>query len=95
MSKTTALKSSGSTVVGTPALAIVPETKPKPAVQASRVGMKLITMHQPEDVHRQLKMLAAEQGRKLEDLQAEAFNLLFAKYRKPEIAISSQARSAG
>ena len=40
----------------------------------------------PRVVRRQLKTLAAEQGRTVEDLVGEALNLLFAKYRKPEIA---------
>ena len=54
--------------------------------QPSRAGTKPITVHHPEEVRRQLKMLAAEQGRAIEDMAAEAFNLLFAKYRKAEIA---------
>ena len=37
-------------------------------------------------VRRQLKTLAAEQERKVEDMVAEALNLLFVKYRKAEIA---------
>jgi hypothetical protein len=35
---------------------------------------------------RQLKTLAAEQDRKVEDMVSEALNLLFARYRKAEIA---------
>jgi hypothetical protein len=57
-------------------------------VQPSRIGTKPITVHFPEPVRRQLKMLAAEQGRNMDDLTAEALNLLFARYRKPEIAPS-------
>jgi hypothetical protein len=37
-------------------------------------------------VRRQLKSMAGEQGRYIDDMVAEAFNLLFARYRKPEIA---------
>jgi hypothetical protein len=33
-----------------------------------------------------LKLLAAEQGRNIDDVVAEALNLVFAKYRKAEIA---------
>ena len=33
-----------------------------------------------------MKLLSAELDRTMDDLGAEAFNLLFAKYRKPEIA---------
>jgi hypothetical protein len=43
-------------------------------------------MHQPDAVRRQLKVLAAEQDRTVDDLCSEALNLLFAKYRKPKIA---------
>jgi hypothetical protein len=37
-------------------------------------------------VRRQLKALAGEEGRAVEDMVAEALNLMFARYRKPEIA---------
>jgi hypothetical protein len=57
-----------------------------PVAQASRKGTAAITVHHPEEVRRQLKTLAAAQGRLVDDVVAEAFNLLFAKYRKPEIA---------
>ena len=66
--------------------AIQPPAAPSPTGQPSRLGTKPITVHHPEEVRRQLKMLAAEQGRAIEDMAAEAFNLLFAKYRKAEIA---------
>jgi hypothetical protein len=52
----------------------------------SRLGTKAITVHFPEEVRRQLKTLAAEEGRNIEDMVAEALNLLFAKYRKAELA---------
>ena len=54
--------------------------------QPSRVGTKAITVHFPELVRRQLKALAGEQGREVADMVAEALNLLFVKYRKPESA---------
>lgn len=57
-----------------------------PARQPSRVGTKPITVHYPEVVRRQLKALSGEEGRDVADMVAEALNLLFAKYRKPEIA---------
>jgi hypothetical protein len=60
--------------------------KVPPAAQPSRKGTAAITVHHPEEVRRQLKTLAAAQGRLVDDVVAEAFNLLFAKYRKPEIA---------
>jgi hypothetical protein len=54
--------------------------------QASRIGMKAITGHFPPQVRYQLRLLAAEQDRKVEDMLAEALNRLFAAYNKPEIA---------
>ena len=57
-----------------------------PAPQASRAGMKAITGHFPPQVRYQLRLLAAEQDRKVEDMLAEALNRLFAAYNKPEIA---------
>jgi hypothetical protein len=58
----------------------------EPAAKAVRPGTKAITVHLPEAVRRQLKALAGEEGRAVEDMASEAFNLLFARYRKPEIA---------
>jgi hypothetical protein len=45
-----------------------------------------ITYHGPEEVRDQLKMLALKQKRPMNELQAEAFNQLFASYGMPEIA---------
>lgn len=56
------------------------------AAQASRAGTKAITGHFPPQVRYQLRLLAAEQDRKVEDMLAEALNRLFAAYNKPEIA---------
>jgi hypothetical protein len=55
-------------------------------VQPSRRSTKPITVHHLAEARRQLKILAAEQNRKIEDMVGEALDLLFAKYRKPEIA---------
>ena len=54
--------------------------------QPSREHTAAITVHYPEPVRRQLKVLASEEGRHVDDMVAEALNLLFARYRKPEIA---------
>jgi len=62
---------------------------PRPAPQyhqPSRVGTKPITVHFPEDVRSQLKLIALQERKTLHNLLAEAFNDLFAKYGKPEIA---------
>jgi hypothetical protein len=87
-----ALHRSGATVAAAipvaanePAPVTIEPAAPK-AAQPSRKGTKPITVHHPEEVRRQLKTLAAEQGRNIEDMVAEAFNLLFAKYRKAEFA---------
>lgn len=56
------------------------------AGQPSRAGTKAITGHYPPAVRYQLKLLAAEQGRTMEDMLAEGLNMLFAAYNKPEIA---------
>jgi hypothetical protein len=81
-----ALRSSGAIVPAAdePVPSVVVATR----VQPSRIGTKPITVHFPESVRRQLKVLAAEQGRSMEDFVGEALNLLFARYRKPEIAPS-------
>jgi hypothetical protein len=84
-----ALRNSGSMVAASPQPE--PETAPLPApprpqAAASRLATKAITVHFPEDVRRQLKSMAAEGGRSMEDMVAEALNLLFARYRKPELA---------
>ena len=64
---------------------ITPTPRPQ-AGAAVRRDTKAITVHFPENVRRQLKSLAAEEGRSMEDMVAEALNLLFARHRKPELA---------
>jgi len=66
-----------------PAAELVQTARP---LQLSRRQTKAITVHFPEEVRRQLKALAGEQGRHVDDMVAEALNLLFARYRKAEIA---------
>jgi hypothetical protein len=81
-----ALRNSGSVVPASP----VPQQEPTPRAvreQApSRNATKAITVHFPEDVRRQLKVMSGEMGRTMEDLVAEGLNLLFVRHRKPEIA---------
>jgi hypothetical protein len=84
-----ALRSSGSAVT-TSATAKADEAAQAPPAdrdkQPSRLGTKAITVHFPEEVRRQLKAMAGEQGRDVADMVAEALNLLFVKYRKAELA---------
>lgn len=54
--------------------------------QPSRADTAPITAHFPRQVRDQLKILAIERGSTLQNLVAEAYNDLFAKYGKPEIA---------
>lgn len=93
-----ALRSSGATLPAAD-LAPVPEQDSAPELatptarpQPSRAGTKAITVHFPEEVRRTLKLLAVEQGRNVEDMVAEALNLLFVRYRKPEIAPRKAAK---
>lgn len=52
----------------------------------SRIGKRSIGGHFDPEVSRQLKMLAAELERKVQDLVAEALNDLFRKYNKSAVA---------
>lgn len=82
-----ALRNSGATVAAAPApvVEIAAEAVSSSAATA-RHGTKPITTHFPEEVRRQLKSLAADEGRTMEDMVAEAFNLLFVRYGRPELA---------
>lgn len=85
-----ALKGAGAKVAhATPDAETAPATTSETSAwrpQPSRAGTKPITLHLSEETRRQLKALAGEQGRTVADLGAEAFNLLFARHRKPEVA---------
>ena len=60
--------------------------------QLGRAGTKPITVHYPKPVRDQLKILAVEQNTTLHSLIGESFNMLFAKYGKPEIAPSERSK---
>ena len=60
--------------------------QPGKATQPGRAGAVPITVHFPIEVRDQLKIMAIEQRRPMHRLIAEAFNVLFAKYGKPQIA---------
>lgn len=67
--------------------------RPVAAATASkgRAGTAPITVHFPKQVRDQLKILAVQNGTTLHGLVAEAYNDLFAKYGKPEIAPLAEA----
>jgi hypothetical protein len=65
------------------------EPKKKPAGQG-RAGTVPITVHHPKQVRDQLKILAVQQSKSLHTMVAEAFNDLFSKYGKPEIAPATE-----
>jgi hypothetical protein len=81
-----ALHKSGASVAGDDVVTIEPVREEQKARQPSRLGTAPITVHLPKEVRRQLKVLAAEEERHIEDMVAQALNLLFAQYRKGEIA---------
>lgn len=56
-----------------------------------RGGTSPITVHFPKQVRDQLKILAVQNNMTLHSLVAEAFNDLFAKHGKPEIAPAETA----
>lgn len=61
----------------------------------SRAGAVQIAAFFPEDVRSQLKVIAAEQRRDVQDLLAEGLNLIFVKYGKAEIAPTGSRKRAG
>ena len=71
-----------------------PAVRPQPDAEAaapsrrtpSREGQILVGGFFAPEVHRQLKVLAAESGVTQQGLIAEALNMLFAKHGKPQIA---------
>jgi hypothetical protein len=85
-----ALAEAGGSTRRKPAAVAPPPVSPPSAgshyQQPSRAGTRPITVHFPEAVRRQLKLIALEEQKTLHNLLAEAFNDLFAKYGKPEIA---------
>ena len=65
---------------------VAAETARRSTKAPSREGTVQIAAFFPEEVWAQLKVLAAEQRRDMQDLLAEALNLIFVQYGKAEIA---------
>ena len=59
---------------------------------ASRVGTVSLTLHVPPIVRDELKRLALDRGTTLHAICGEAFNMLFAREGKPEIAPTGPKR---
>lgn len=72
----------------------VAAASPKDGRPPSRQGTVQVAAFFPADVRTQLKITAAEQRRDVQDLLAEAINLIFVKYGKPEIAPQKTRQSA-
>lgn len=74
--------------VASPPLAAQPAPRRERAASRSpsREGQTLVGAFFAPEVHRQLRMLAAENGATQQALLTEGLNMLFAKYGKPEIA---------
>lgn len=87
-SLTDTLRRSGATVGPAPQVEAELAGRPSTArrTQPSREGTVPITVHMPKVVRTQLKTIAAEQDRTVEDVVAEALNLVFAAHGRPEVA---------
>jgi hypothetical protein len=57
-----------------------------PAAAISREGKINVSAYFPPEVKASLRLVQAKRGGKVQDLLAEALNLLFAKYNVPETA---------
>ena len=73
-----------------------PRHKSKPApppAAVSREGKVNVSAYFPSEVKASLRLVQAKRGGKVQDLLAEALNLLFAKYNVPEAAPMSEKNS--
>jgi hypothetical protein len=62
------------------------ESRPRPFFAATRAGKRKVTATLSVAAHRQLKIMAVEQGGTVEQLLTDAINDLFEKHKKPPIA---------
>ena len=60
------------------------------ALPVSRAGKVNVSAYFPPEVKASLRLVQAKRGGKVQDLLAEALNLLFAKYNVPETAPASE-----
>ena len=61
------------------------DTKPSNTLSKGRTDTVLVGAHVSQDIHKQLRIIAAEESKKQQELLLEAFDLLFAKYGKDKI----------
>ena len=67
--------------------------KVRPPPAANREGKVNVSAYFPSEVKASLRLVQAKRGGKVQDLLAEALNLLFAKYNVPESAPMSEKKS--
>ena len=76
-------------------LVTAPQSSPPPPVDTaspavnrspSREGKKGVTFYAPPEAAKQLKLLAVEQDRAIQDMMIEALDLLFAAYGRHRLA---------
>lgn len=70
----------------TPSVATELAASPKRQQPAGRGGKLNVSAYFPREVKSSLRLVQAKRGGKVQDLLAEALNLLFAKYGVPETA---------
>lgn len=63
-----------------------PDKAPGAYSPPSRAGKITFAIHVAPAVRNQMKLIALEEGRTVQDLTSEALNLVFAAYKKPLIA---------
>lgn len=65
-----------------------------PSMAQSRAGKVNISAYFPPEVKSSLRLVQAKRGGKVQDLLAEALNMLFAKYGVPEAAPTGQDQAS-
>ena len=71
----------------------VPAKAPGVYSPPSRIGKITFAIHIEPAVKAQMKLIALESGRTVQDLTSEALNVVFKAYGKPEIANVGDGRS--
>ena len=69
---------------------VQPASLGAPSMAQSRVGKVNVSAYFPPEVKSSLRLVQAKRGGKIQDLLAEALNMLFTKYGVPEAAPPDQ-----